>query len=57
MATGSESSMIWPCPVGGSAHDLYARNVLRDNPSATIIADVKSSQLLFDEIDRAGGHP
>ena len=36
---------------------LYARNVLRDNPSATIIADVKSSQLLFDEIDRAGGHP
>ena len=36
---------------------LYARNVLRDNPGATIIADVKSSQVLFDEVARAGGRP
>jgi phosphomannomutase len=36
---------------------LYARNVLRSIPAATIIADVKSSQLLFDEIARAGGQP
>ncbi len=36
---------------------LYARNVLQSNPAATIIADVKSSQVLFDEIARAGGHP
>ena len=36
---------------------LYARNVLRSNPAATVIADVKSSQVLFDEIARAGGRP
>jgi phosphomannomutase len=36
---------------------LYARNVLKHNPGATVIADVKSSQLLFDEIARAGGVP
>ena len=36
---------------------LYARNVLRAHPGATIIADVKSSQVFFDEVDRAGGLP
>lgn len=36
---------------------LYARNVLKFQPAATIIADVKSSQLLFNEIARAGGQP
>ena len=36
---------------------LYARNVLRSNPGATVIADVKSSQVLFDDIAHAGGHP
>jgi phosphomannomutase len=34
---------------------LYARNVLRSHPGATIIADVKSSQVFFDEVGRAGG--
>ena len=36
---------------------VLARDVLRDNPGATIIADVKASQVLFDEISRAGGTP
>ena len=36
---------------------LLARDVLRDHPGATIIADVKASQVLFDEIARAGGKP
>jgi phosphomannomutase len=36
---------------------LYAQEVLRANPGATVIADVKSSQVLFDEIARNGGHP
>lgn len=36
---------------------LLARDVLRRNPGATIIADVKASQVLFDEIARAGGKP
>ena len=34
---------------------ILARDVLRDHPGATIIADVKASQVLFDEVERAGG--
>jgi len=36
---------------------LLARDVLARNPGATIISDVKASQVLFDEIARAGGVP
>jgi phosphomannomutase len=36
---------------------ILARDVLRQRPGATIIADVKASQVLFDEIARAGGKP
>ena len=36
---------------------ILARDVLRDHPGATIIADVKASQVLFDEVARAGGTP
>ncbi len=36
---------------------LLARDVLQSNPGATIIADVKASQVLFDEIAKAGGVP
>ena len=36
---------------------LLARDVLAAHPGATIIADVKASQVLFDEIARAGGQP
>ncbi len=36
---------------------LMARDVLREHPGATIIADVKASQVLFDEIAKAGGQP
>jgi phosphomannomutase len=36
---------------------LLARDVLARHPGATIIADVKASQVLFDEIARAGGKP
>ncbi len=36
---------------------LFARDILRVHPGATIIADVKASQVLFDEIARAGGEP
>jgi phosphomannomutase len=36
---------------------LLARDVLADRPGATIIADVKASQVLFDEIARLGGKP
>jgi phosphomannomutase len=36
---------------------VLARDVLRAHPGATIIADVKASQVLFDEVARAGGVP
>jgi phosphomannomutase len=36
---------------------VLARDVLKTHPGATIIADVKASQVLFDEIARAGGNP
>jgi phosphomannomutase len=36
---------------------ILARAVLKEQPGATIIADVKSSQVLFDEITRLGGKP
>jgi phosphomannomutase len=36
---------------------VLARDVLRRHPGAPILADVKASQVLFDEIARAGGRP
>ena len=36
---------------------LYAAVVLKDHPGGTIIADVKASQTLFDEVARLGGKP
>jgi len=45
--------IIW----GDQILTLLARDVLREHPGATILADVKSSQVLFDEIAAAGGNP
>jgi phosphomannomutase len=36
---------------------VLASDVIRQRPGATIIADVKASQVLFDEIARMGGTP
>jgi len=36
---------------------LLGRDVLKDRPGATIIADVKASQVLFDDIAAHGGKP
>jgi phosphomannomutase len=36
---------------------VLARDVLKAKPGGTIIADVKASQVLFDEISKAGGDP
>lgn len=36
---------------------LMARDVLKAHPGGTIIADVKASQVLFDEVAKAGGTP
>ncbi len=36
---------------------LFARDVLKAQPGATIIADVKASQVFFDAVSAAGGAP
>jgi phosphomannomutase len=36
---------------------VLARDVLKRHPGATVIAEVKASQVLFDEIAKAGGKP
>ncbi len=43
--------------VGDQLLVVLARDVLRTHPGATIIADVKASQVLYDEIAHAGGKP
>jgi len=48
-----EGQIIW----GDQIVALLAREVLPRHPGATIIGDVKSSRVLFDEITRLGGKP
>lgn len=45
--------IIW----GDELMVLFTRQVLADHPGAPIIAEVKCSQTLFDEIERRGGVP
>jgi phosphomannomutase len=52
-AVDRNGEIIW----GDQLMLLLARDVLRDHPGAPIIADVKSSQVLFDGIEAAGGRP
>ena len=49
----SAGRILW----GDQIMILLAREILAANPGATIIADVKASQTLFDEIARLGGRP
>ena len=46
-----------PHPVGRSAPGAAGARRAAAHPGATIIADVKASQVLFDEIAEAGGKP
>ncbi|HSI00904.1 MAG TPA: phosphomannomutase/phosphoglucomutase [Reyranella sp.] len=52
-AIDGKGRILW----GDQLMILWARDVLRERPGATIIGDVKASQALFDEIQRAGGTP
>jgi phosphomannomutase/phosphoglucomutase len=36
---------------------IYARDILRDHPGATIISEVKASEVLYSEIRKHGGKP
>jgi phosphomannomutase len=49
----SRGRVLW----GDQLLVILAKSVLADLPGATIIADVKASQLFFDEIARMGGRP
>ena len=52
-AVDGEGRVIW----GDQLMLILAGPVLRELPGATIIADVKASQVLFDGIARLGGQP
>jgi phosphomannomutase/phosphoglucomutase len=45
--------IIW----GDELMVLLSREILRENQGATIIAEVKCSQNLFDDIEKRGGNP
>jgi phosphomannomutase len=47
----NEGEIIW----GDQLMVFYAREILKTKQGATIIADVKASNVLFDEITKAGG--
>jgi phosphomannomutase len=49
----SQGRILW----GDQLMVVLARDVLTRHPGAPILADVKASQVLFDEIARAGGRP
>lgn len=52
-ALDNEGRPLW----GDQMMLLLARDVLKERPGATIIADVKASQILFDGISELGGRP
>ncbi|HET8727965.1 MAG TPA: phosphomannomutase/phosphoglucomutase [Alphaproteobacteria bacterium] len=52
-AIDEKGRIIW----GDQLIAIYAADVLKEHPGATIIADVKASQTLYDEIARLGGKP
>lgn len=52
-AIDGEGRVIW----GDQLLQIYAAALLADMPGATIIADVKASQALFDRVTELGGQP
>lgn len=52
-AIDGQGRVIW----GDQLLQIYAAAVLKDLPGATVIADVKASQALFDRVAELGGKP
>ena len=48
-----QGTIVW----GDQLLTLYARELLQDSPGEPIIADVKCSNVFFDEVKRCGGEP
>ncbi|WP_417793030.1 phosphoglucomutase/phosphomannomutase PgmG [Terasakiella pusilla] len=49
----SQGRVLW----GDQLMVIWAKEILSRKPGSTIIADVKASQVLFDEVARMGGQP
>ena len=47
----SEGNIVW----GDTLMAIFSRDILRKNPGAAVIGEVKCSQVMYDEISRAGG--
>jgi phosphomannomutase len=52
-AIDSTGRIVW----GDQLLAIYAKEVLEARPGGVIIADVKASQVLFDEVAKLGGQP
>ncbi|HSM53168.1 MAG TPA: phosphomannomutase/phosphoglucomutase [Erythrobacter sp.] len=52
-AIDGEGRVIW----GDQLLMIYAEDVLKSHPGATVIADVKASRALFDRVAECGGRP
>lgn len=52
-AIDGQGRIIW----GDQLLMVYAEDVLRDDPGATVIADVKASKALFERVAQLGGKP
>ncbi|MFV3128153.1 phosphoglucomutase/phosphomannomutase PgmG [Niveispirillum sp. KHB5.9] len=52
-AVDEKGRIVW----GDQLVAIYSKDVLKAHPGATIIADVKASQTLFDQITKLGGTP
>lgn len=52
-AVDATGRIVW----GDQMMTFFARDVLKENPGAAIIADVKSSQTFFDDVAAHGGRP
>ncbi len=52
-AVDAQGRVMW----GDQMMTVLAREVLRDEPGAPILCDVKASRVFFDEIRRLGGEP
>ena len=45
-------AVVW----GDQLMVIFARDILRTTPGATVVGEVKCSQVMYDEIDKAGGN-
>lgn len=52
-AVDDEGNIIW----GDELMVVFSREVLKQNPGATVVSEVKCSQRLYDDIEKHGGKP